>query len=374
MADILGHTPAARSFETQSMQSKNSFFRFLTAGAALACLALSPSFSAHALIIDGKEVEDVYAYIIKMLDEEAKLQEQYRIELDQNPAFSGYRPYTYSTLRHLSTEDLIYGALQGGLTAVRELGPNAAPELVAARAEANISRIMEMFPMLSKDFTTGTLLLQRMIGSGRMDHFQLYLLKRIRPGFANDSLFASFWREELKRNRSALLETLGQICDSAFADPAALEYALPIYAHTVEEAYWEKYHEDPDVARLIATGHEGLKPHELLASPELRSEVKRIDALEKRTRELGLTRTRLVNQLDPNMNRPECIRTLAQGLLETFDAKHPTVKDAPLTGIMPAPLPASEPASEPAPAAVEEKDDSAAPAAPRIGIPTLKGF
>lgn len=355
------------------MHSKNSFFRFLTAGVALACLALTPPFSAHALIIDGKEVEDVYAYIIKMLDEEAKLQEEYRIELDQNPAFSGYRPYTYSTLRHLSTEDLIYGALQGGLTAVRELGPNAAPELVAAQAEANISRVMEMFPMLSKDFTTGALLLKRMIGTGRMDHFQLYLLRRIRPGYANDSLFASFWREELKRNRSALVETLGQICDSAFADPAALEYALPIYAQTVEEIYWEKYHADPDVARLLSTGHEGLLPHELLASPELRAEVKRIDALEKRTQELGMTRARLANQLDPNLNRPARIREVAQGLLDEFDAKHPTVKHVPSAGVIPAPPPVTESTPD-APPAAEEETDSATPAAPRIGIPTLKGF
>jgi len=355
------------------MQREINFFRYLKMSIALALLVLCLSLPAHALIIDGKEVEDVYAYIIKMLDEEAKLQEDYRIELGQNPAFPGYRPYPYSPLRHLTTEDLIYGALQGGLTAVRELGPNAAPELVAAQAEANISRVMEMFPMLSKDFTTGSLLLKRMIGSGRMDHFQLYLLKRIRPGYANDSLFASFWREELKRNRSALIETLGQICDSAFADPVALEYALPMYVQTVMEAYWEKYQSDPDVARLLATGHEGLKPHELLASPELRVEVKRIDALEKRTQELGMARTRLENQLDPNLNRPGRIRELAQELLEEFTLKHPTVKNMPSAGIMPAPLPVTDSTPDAAPAA-EEEDDSAAPAAPRIGIPTLKGF
>ncbi|MFM1918693.1 MAG: hypothetical protein RLZZ303_327, partial [Candidatus Hydrogenedentota bacterium] len=187
------------------------------------------------------------------------------------------------------------------------------------------------------------------------------------------SLFASFWREELKRNRSALIETLGQICDSSFTDPAALEYALPMYVQTIEEAYWEQYQADPDVTRLLAAGHEGLQPHELLASPELRAEVKRIDALEKRTQELGMTRTRIENQLDLNLNRPAHIRELAQGLLDDFDAKYPAVKNAPSVGIMPAPLPVTESNPE-APPVADEEGNSAAPAAPRIGIPTLKGF
>lgn len=329
----------------------------------------------HALIIDGKEVEDIYAYIVKTLDEEAKLQEEYQTQVERNPAYAGYRPYTYSSLRHLSTEDLVYGAVQGGMTARRELGPDAAVEEVAARAEANINRVMELFPMLAKDFNTGEVLLKRMVGTGRLDYFQLYLLKRSRPGFANDSLFSAFWREEVQRNAAAYRKVLEDICDSAFSQTQALEYAIPFYAQIVEQQFRAAFERDAGVVAMIAEGIPNLTPHTALTDPALRARLANSAALQSRTRELVFARKRFEAQLDPNMTRAPHILAMVKELLDKFDQENPSVREyaeemADKLPVAPIPLtsmPEPEPEESP-------ESDASKPDVPKIGIPTLQGF
>lgn len=355
----------------RAFTAKHYFRAFI----ALLLAAQTSPLSGHALIIDGKEVEDIYAYIVKTLDEEAQLQEEYQTQVERNPAYAGYRPYTYSSLRHLSTEDLVYGAMQGGMTARRELGPEAASAEVAARAEANINRVMELFPMLAKDFNTGEVLLKRMVGTGRLDYFQLYLLKRSRPGHANDSLFAAFWREEVQRNQVAYRKVLEEICDSAFSQTESLQYAIPFYAEIVEQEYRAAFERDAGVTAMLAEGIPNLTPHAVLSDPALRARLANAAALESKTRELVFARKRFEAQLDPNMARAPHIVAMVEDFLDKFDKENPSVREyaeqmADKLPVAPIPLTAMpEPEPEESPESEASKPD-----VPKIGIPTLQGF
>jgi len=204
-------------------------------GVATICifLAVLMALPASALVVDGKEIRDIYGYIIRVLEDDEKVQEQYREQAARNPSYRGYRPYTYSSLRHLTTEDLLYGALQGCFLALR-INRGAPPEVMDAKTEANINVVMELFPMLARDFTAGEQLLGYMTGRGGDEYFRLYLLRRCEPGYARDSLFARFWQDCIKRHEKQYLETLEFLADFSSTDPRAADLAVqPLFAPEV---------------------------------------------------------------------------------------------------------------------------------------------
>jgi hypothetical protein len=329
----------------------------------------------HALFINGREVEDVYEYILDNLAEDARIQEEYRLQVERDPNFRGIRPYTFSSLSHLSVEDLVYGAAQGGLAAVRDAGPNATREEVIAQCEANIQRIMELFPMLTKDFTAANVLLQRMIVPARKDYMQEFLLKRCRPGRANESLFTLFWQEELQRNHQGYVRALSAICDDIYTTAEPLQLALELYVQVSEDDYLAAFNKDAGIAALRAQGHEELTPVRALSDESLQSQMANPDDLLRQTRKLVPVRKRLLAQLDPTMQRDDALKEFATRLLAAFDEAHPTVEkmqdEEPEPAAPPAmPFVEGEMASpEEAPADTETPTGF-----PKIGIPTLKGF
>jgi hypothetical protein len=331
--------------------------------------------TASALMIGGKEVEDVYEYILKTLEEDARVQEEYRKQTERNPSFRGIRPYTYSTLSHLSVEDLLYGAVQGGLSAVRDAGPNASRSLVVAACEANIQRIMELIPMLSKDFTTGQTLLQRMIVSGRKDYVQEFLLKRSRPGYANDSLFAAFWRDEIERNHDAYIAALDTICNDLYSGTEPLLLALRLYIETLEEEGRTAFESDSGIAPLLGQADTNVTLARAVADENLSGQMADPGLLQRHMRKLAPLRKSLENQLDPALQREEEVKVFAEQQLALLDAAFPAVREMQATEPAPnaAPLPA--PAEGEMAAPPEEPEESTTPSGfPKIGIPTLKGF
>lgn len=340
----------------------------------LGSLAAPVSF---ALRIDGREVEDVYAYILEKLDEDARIQDDYRKQAERNPAFRGIRPYTYSSLSHLSIEDLLYGAMQGGLVGARKAGPNAARAVSTALSEANIHRIMELVPMLSKDFTTGGILLQRMVVAGKKDYLQEYLLKRTRPGYASNSLFALFWRDELKRNHTSYINALDTICNDIYSTSEPLLYAMRFYRDTLEEDFLAAFLADTGIAALTSQGQTGLTPAVALADEGLRAQMENPGLLDKGMRSLVPLRKALKIQVDPAMQREAVVVERATELLAALDATYPALaaleEQASAT-----PQPIAPPIMEgegEGGSAPEAPADNATPSGfPKIGIPTLKGF
>ena len=335
--------------------------------ALVACVLLGAAMPAKALIVDGKEVEDIYEYILKQLQEDAAKQEEYRKQLERDPNFRGYRPYTYSLLSHLSTEDLLYGATQGGLAAIREAGPNAPAEQVAAMAEANIQRVMELFPMLTGDLVAGETLLKKMTIAGRKDHMQLFILKRCVPGYANDSLFAAYMQDEVQRNRTAFVNALDLICQDVFADTPVLLLALELYAKANEEDYVKDFERDAGYAALRAQGIEGLTPKLALETPEYHAMLANPDRFKDTLAEV---RKRIAQQLDPALQRAEPVVELATRLLAVFDAAHPAIAaEAEAT-----PGSAAPAMPEQSPDAPDVPGTEPPANVPKIGIPTLGAF
>jgi hypothetical protein len=334
--------------------------------ALVACMLLGAALPARALIVDGKEVEDIYEYILEKLQEDAAKQEDFRKQLERDPNFRGYRPYTYSLLSHLSTEDLLYGATQGGLAAIREVGPNAPAERVAAVAEANIQRVMELFPMLTGDLVAGETLLKKMTIAGRKDYMQPFILKRCVPGYANDSLFAAYMQDEVRRNRTAFVNALALICDDAFTETPVLLLALELYANAVEQDYVIDFEKDVGYAALRAQGIEGLTPKLALETPEYHAMLAAPDRFKDN---LAKVRACLAKQLDPALQREVPVVELATRLLAEFDAAHPGIAaEAETTpGSAAPPMPEQSPDAPDVPG-------TEPPATPRIGIPTLGGF
>jgi len=332
---------------------------------------------SFALRIDGREVEDVYAYILEKLEEDARIQEEYRKQAERNPAFRGIRPYTYSSLSHLSIEDLLYGAMQGGLVGARKAGPNAARSVSTALSEANIHRIMELVPMLSKDFTTGGILLQRMVVAGKKDYLQEYLLKRTRPGYASDSLFALFWRDELKRNHASYINALDLICNDIYSTSEPLEYAMRFYRDTLEEDFLAAFLADAGIAALVSQGKTDLKPALALADEGLRAQMENPGVLDKGMRSLIPLRKALKMQLDPAMQREAAVVQTATELLAELDAAYPALASLEeQASATPPPIvpPMMEGEGEGASAPEAPAEEATPSGFPKIGIPTLKGF
>lgn len=331
--------------------------------------------TAHALFINGREIEDVYEYILDTLEEDARIQEEYRLQVERDPNFRGIRPYTFSSLSHLSVEDLVYGAAQGGLAAVRDAGPNATREEIIAQCEANIQRIMELFPMLTKDFTAADVLLQRMMVPARKDYMQEFLLKRSRPGLANESLFTLFWQDELRRNHQPYLRSLATICDDIYTTTDSLKLALELYLQATEDDYQAAFEKDAGIAALRAQGLDDLTPRRALEDDALRSQMADPDDLLRQTRKLVPVRKRILAQLDPAMQREDAVKDFATKLLADFDAAHPTVQQMQEEEPEPMPAPPLPMLEGEAPAPEEAPADTETPSGfPKIGIPTLKGF
>lgn len=325
---------------------------------------------ARALMVEGREIEDIYAYILQVLKEQEQAEATYQEKVKQGVEYRGNRPYGFNALRHLTMDDLIYGAVQGGLTAVRELGPDATPSQLAAKAEANIQTVMEMFPMLANNFLAGEALLKRMKGSNRRDYMQMFLLRRCKPGIASDSLFSLYWQEELRRNRSQYISTLGGILDSPNAEPEAVALALPLYVEAADAAYEEAFARDAG-ARKLREADPALTPDAVFADPALMSQLENPTALHERTEGLAAVRERLVAQSEPTMQRSKELVETAKGLLAAFDARHPAVAGMKVKE-QPKPLAPSTEGEGEAEGEAPLPEESPESDVPKIGIPTLK--
>lgn len=329
--------------------------------------SLLPAFSAGALNVNGKDVEDIYAYILQMLEEQKKAEEVYEEKARMGLEYRGNKPYAFNALRHLSMDDIIYGAIQGGLTAVREMGPNATPEQVSARAEANIALVLDMLPVLANNFVVGEKLLHRMRAGGRGDFMQRFLLRRCKPGIAGDSLFALYWREELIRNRTLYIAALGDILDNPMAEADIATLALELYADVVEARYQDSFQRDSGAKRLMES-QPGLTPAAIMGDPALVAQLEDAEKIARANKDLSVARRRIAEQLDPAMQRSAEIVEQATAVLAALDERHPHI------AAMSAP---TEGPSEPAPAmdAVPMDESTSAPeeapAIPRLGIPTL---
>ena len=330
----------------------------------LAMCLLAP-ISANALVIDGKTVEDLYGYILDILEEDKRVQEEYEVQALRNPTYRGYKPYTYSSLRHMTTEDLIYGAMQGAFAAVRQ-NQGEPQSVVEAQAEANIGLVMELFPMLARDFEVGEQLISRLSGSGSFDHFQMYLLRRAIPGTANPSLFSDFWQESIRRHRTAFDKVMVFLLEGRSTDPRALMLAMEITVREHEYRVARSLERDEGLRAWIQANQPGTSAAEITPDAAIMAAMTDPGPYLRALSNLDTFRKLLSKQIEPGMERPEYVQNAARKALDSFEQNYPLLGTVEQDG-GPAPAPASAPD---APAQATEPDGKKQEP-PRIGIPTF---
>ncbi|MBI1320927.1 MAG: hypothetical protein GC168_18530 [Candidatus Hydrogenedens sp.] len=330
----------------------------------LALIVVVSSSAAHALVINGKEVQDLFGYIVQILKEDAKVQQEFRAQVARNPSYRGYRPHTYSALRHLSTEDLLYGAAQGAYTAIRQ-NRGATEEVIGAKAEANIGMIMEMFPMLALDFSAGEELIGKMQGDGKKDYFQIYLLRRAIPGITAPSLFSEYWQESIQRHWPAFRKAVIFLLENYSTSPEAASLAMRILDETAEQDFLRWLEREPGVAAWRKEHPDAPALADMEDYAEVLAAAQDQDTMKARLKTLGEARAMLLRQTEDVLQRPTELREQARERVARLDSAYPGLTDTPIA-----------PKATPAPGIPgPPRDDNAPLQAPQpvIGIPTL-GF
>jgi len=333
-------------------------------GWMLAALCCFQGIDAQALVIDGQEVQDLYGYILRVLEEDARVQAEFREQALSNPTYRGYRPHTFSSLRHMTTEDVLYGAAQGAYMAIR-YNRDGSPEVVAAKAEANIGVVMELFPMLVRDFETGGKLVALMQGKGTQDYFQIYLLKRAIPGITSPSLFSEYWQEAIQQHWPAFVKAIEFLLENYSTSPEAAALAIRIYETIAEQEFLDWLEQEPGVREWMAKQPEPRDLRDAAAKTEAIAAVKNKGALNARLKALSKSRQLIARQTEDDLNRLSELRQTARDTVARIDAAYPMLLEL-----------EAEPNRPRAPTIPGPPRDDNAPITstqPTLGIPTL-GF
>jgi len=330
----------------------------------LAVLCCFSGGHARALVIDGQEVQDLYGYILRILEEDARVQAEFREQALRNPTYRGYRPHTYSSLRHMTTEDILYGAAQGAYMAIR-YNRDGDAGVIAAKAEANIGVVMELFPMLARDFEAGAKLVELMQGKGTQDYFQIYLLKRAIPGLTSPSLFSEYWQEAIQQHRPAFNKAIVFLLENYATAPDAAALAMRIQEFQAEKEFLDWLQQEAGVREWMAKQPEPKDLRDTAVRAEALAAVKNRNALDSRLRALFESRQLIARQTDEVLSRTAELKQAALDTVARIDAAYPMLASLEqLPDRSKGPMIPGPPRDENAPITSTQ---------PTLGIPTL-GF
>lgn len=282
---------------------------------AVITVALCMGGTAHALIINGKEIDDLWEYVHQVLADDQAAWEARQEQARLNPSFELARHYDYTALRLLSETELVRAAIQGSFAARREF-EGADPQVIALNEEANINFVLEYFPLLVRDTSSSDPLFTVLEGGSGLGAGQHFLLKRAVPGMANQSTFTDYWQEEVLRRNADFNRIVKYLCESTSVDGSVRALALEIYyAHRLRSLD-DFVQRDPNVRAHIAAGGGQVSAEELVVRDDLTLADYNQEPFEERLKSFVEVAEVMGNVADPKNRAPDVARNTARALLE----------------------------------------------------------
>lgn len=270
---------------------------------------------SHALIINGEEIEDLWGYVHKVLAEDQAAWQARQEQAARNPSFGLARHYDYAALRLLTEEELVRAALQGAYAARREMA-SASPKEIELKEEANISFILEYFPLLLRDVNSSDPLFTVLEGGSGRAAGQLFLLKRAVPGKSMRTSFTDYWQEEVVRRDRRFRKVMTDLCETRQLDDARRILALEVlYVHHVR-VLDDFIQRDPNVIAHRASGGSPVSAEELVVRDDLTLEPWNLRGFEDRLTQFVDLAKLYGDIVDPKSKAPQDVRKTARELIE----------------------------------------------------------
>ncbi len=188
-------------------------------------------------------ITNYWQHINELLAMEAARRTKY--DLKVKAKYPPPRTYPFDAFQHLKAKDLLRAADEGILAAREKTGIRQDEE-VEHQAEVNVNTALEYYPLLAAEESDFTELRYRIQASDPV--MQIYLLRRIVPGLANQSLLSEYLQENARRQREEVRKTLLKICGDIMANEKVQCVAFDAAYRFLLEEYLDVYRKDPSVA------------------------------------------------------------------------------------------------------------------------------
>ncbi len=188
-------------------------------------------------------ITNYWQHINELLAMEAARRTKY--DLKVKAKYPPPRTYPFDAFQHLKAKDLLRAADEGILAAREKTGIRPEEE-VEHQAEVNVNTALEYYPLLATEESDFTELRYRIQASDPV--LQIYLMRRMVPGLAHQSLLSEYLQENADRQREEVRKTLLKICGDIMANEKVQCVAFDAAYRFLLEEYLAVYRKDPAVA------------------------------------------------------------------------------------------------------------------------------
>lgn len=246
--------------------------------------------------------------------------------------------YPFESFRHLRTTDLLRAAREGAEVARKEASLGKPPAEVDQLVLRNISMAMEFLPLVIKEEVDTSMAdidwmsraYYEMDVNKESDQillivrdrdedpvFRKFVLERLVPGFAPESLLSLALPRFLAVREDALRRTLLLVASHPAEDPSMQILAMDVYLKFFLDKYQAVFNNDPAIVALANAGQPaeytaGVNPDALQLSSETEAELKLMGS---RLQDLAET---IAGHIGEGSTRDEQVKARTRQILETL--------------------------------------------------------